>query len=379
MKRIALLIALVLTAGIAVTQNSAVQNAYNYMKQGKYDKAKEYADKSVEHHKTSTDAKAWYYRGNVYLSIAASQDEEFQNLDPDPLAKALESFKKVLEYDEKERYVEEIPPRIKAVAQEYYNQAVTKYNEQDFKQAALNFERAFEVNKEIDFTDTTALFNAAVSATLGKDTEGAIKYYNMLREMDYPKAEVYSSLSEAYSSIGDTVSALDVLAQGREKFPKNFDLLILETNIYLAKNNMEKALENLEMAIEQDKTNPTIFFAVGTTYDQLGMFDNAEESYDKAIELKPDYFEAHYNLGALYVNKAAELQQQANDLPLDDVEGYDKLKAEADDLLKKSLPHLEKALEMEPDDTNTLISLKEIYTRLNMMEKLKEVDAKLGQ
>lgn len=379
MKRIAFVLSLLFTVSILSAQNSAVQNAFNYHKQGKLDKAKEYADKAVEHEKTMNDAKAWYYRGNIYLDIANSSKEEFKNLDPDPLAVALESYKNTEKFDDKDRYTEDLLPRIKAIGQGYYNKAVINYNDSDFEDAAVNFEKAYRVNEDVGMLDTTALFNAAVSASLAEDREKAVEYYSELIGLDYKKPEVYSSLSESYAILGDTVAATEALKKGRERFPENFDLLIIETNIFLAQNNTEGALKNLEQAIEQDKTNPTIFFAVGTTYDQLGMFEKAESAYLNAIELNPDYFEAHYNLGALYVNKAAEVQQQANDLPLDDVEGYEKLKAQADDLLKKSLPHLEKAIELNPDDTNTLISLKEIYTRLNMLEKLKAVDAKLKE
>ena len=42
--------------------------------------------------------------------------------------------------------------------------------------------------------------------------------------------------------------------------------------------------------------------------------------------------------------------------------------------LKNLLPYLEKALELMPDDVNTMVSLKEIYTRLGMTEKLKMID-----
>jgi hypothetical protein len=46
-------------------------------------------------------------------------------------------------------------------------------------------------------------------------------------------------------------------------------------------------------------------------------------------------------------------------------------------MLQNSLPYLEKSLELMPDDVNTMVSLKEIYTRLGMTDKLKNIDAKL--
>ncbi len=102
----------------------------------------------------------------------------------------------------------------------------------------------------------------------------------------------------------------------------------------------------------------------------MGDIPKATSAYENAILINPDYFEANYNLGALYVNQAADILDKANDLPLDAVKEYDTQKAMADEMLKKSLPYLEKALELTPDDVNTMVSLKEIYTRLGMTEKL---------
>jgi len=62
-------------------------------------------------------------------------------------------------------------------------------------------------------------------------------------------------------------------------------------------------------------------------------------------------------------------------LPLDAVDEYDAAKARVDDMLKTSLPFLEKAYEKMPDDMNKIVSLKEKYMRLGMMEKLNEMNA----
>jgi tetratricopeptide (TPR) repeat protein len=109
----------------------------------------------------------------------------------------------------------------------------------------------------------------------------------------------------------------------------------------------------------------------------MGNVEQAVDAYQKAIALNPEYFEANYNLGALYVNQAADILDKANDLPLDAVAEYDKQKALADEMLNKAVPYLEKSLELNPEDVNTMVSLKEIYTRLGMTEKLKSVDDKL--
>jgi len=379
MRRIALTILMVAVGLMAFAQNSKVVSAFNYHRYGKLDQAKEAIDEAVQHEKTIADAKAWFYRGNIYLDIANSTDENFRKLDPDPLQKAYDSYQKAYTLDEKGEYKADIERYIPAVAESYYNYGVVQYNLGNFKQAALDFEKAFVVGESVGKVDTTAIYNAAVASTLAEENQMAKDYYTRTLELDYNKPDIYSSLAEIYKVEGDTAMALKTVQEGRALFPEDFNLLIAETNIYLATDQKEKAMLNLEKALEIDKTNHTIFFAVGTIYDQLGDFEKAEKAYMNAIALNPDYFEANYNIGALYVNQAADIQTRINDLPLDAIKEYDEGKAKADELLNNSIPYLEKALELQPGDVNAMVSLKEIYTRLGMTEKLENINKLLEE
>jgi len=368
---------ILMIAVIALGQTNKRTSAYNYHRYGKLDLAKEAIDECVQDEKTIMDAKSWFYRGNIYYDIAMSTDTNFKKLDPDPLKVAYESYMKAKELDTKGEFTEDINKFTLAVAEGYYNLGVISYNEQDFKGSALNFEKAFNINQSFGRVDTTALYNAAVAANIGQEYQLAKQYYQQVIVLGYQKPDIYSSLAEIYKFEGDTAMAVKTVEKGREMFPNDFNLLVSEINIYLATNEKEKAKEDLLIALEMDKTNPSIFFAVGTIYDQLGELDKAVDAYLKAIELNPGYFEANYNLGALYVNQAADILDKANDLPLDAVAEYDREKARADEMLGKSLPYLEKSHELMPDDVNTMVSLKEIYTRLGMTDKLKDIDEKL--
>jgi tetratricopeptide (TPR) repeat protein len=55
------------------------------------------------------------------------------------------------------------------------------------------------------------------------------------------------------------------------------------------------------------------------------------------------------------------------------------MKAKGDKYLEDSLPYLEKALELNPTDYNTLFSLKQIYSRTGQVEKYNEVNDKLKE
>jgi tetratricopeptide (TPR) repeat protein len=379
MKRIILTLTATLLLVAGFSQPNKRVEAYNHHRYGNLDKAKAAIDEAAQHEKTIADAKTWFYRGNIYYDIGISTNEEYRKLDPDPLGVAWASYKKALELDEKGEFKEDIIKFTMAVAEAYYNQGVTYYNAQDFKSAAQSFGQAATVNQSVGRIDTTAVYNAAIAAGMANEDALAKEYLQKTISLGFQRPDVYVSLAEIYKREGDTTMALQTIQYGRKMYPVDFGLLIAETNIYLATDEKEKAMADLELAKQMDSTNPTIFFAVGTIYDQMGDLAKAESAYLQAIAINPDYFEANYNIGALYVNQAADILAKANDLPLNMVKEYETEKAKADGMLSKSLPYLEKALALNPEDLNTMVSLKEIYTRLGMMDKLGVIDEKLNK
>ncbi len=381
MKKLTLLLSTILIVTATFGQKRSVQDAFNNLRKGNLDKAMENIEPTISDPSTMNEPKTWFYRGNIYLQIHMSDKPEFKALDNDALNKAYESYKKATELDTRKEYYAEILQNMLIISEQLYNVGVVNFTSDppDYHASFLAFENSSKVNESFGAIDTTAIFNAARAAELDKDFSNAILYYNKARELNYPQPLIYSSLASIYMEKGDTATAITYLTEGRQKHPEDFNMLIAETNYFLTSRQNDKAMANLEEAIVTDPENPTIHYAVGVTYAVMGNVNDAEKSYLKAVELKPDYFEANYNLGALYVNQAAMIIDSANKLPLSQVKEYDALKLQADEILRKSLPFLETASTLDSTDKNTMLSLKEIYTRLQMYEKLKEINAKLEQ
>jgi tetratricopeptide (TPR) repeat protein len=253
-----------------------------------------------------------------------------------------------------------------------------------------NFGKSAEVLELAGIADTTSVLNAAACASLANDQEASKGFYLKLLKANYKSPTVYISLSDIYRLEKDSASALKYVRMGQKEYPADMRLFLAETNIYLTFNNTNKALKNLKVALAEDSTNYSVAFAMGTIYDNLSndtaqkpefrkeSFDNAAAAYKNSIRLNPEYFEGSYNLGALYVNKAASLNESAAKLPLDATAEYDKMMKEANNYLEMALPYLEKAIEMQPNDANTLYTLKQIYTRTNKPDKVKAVQEKLN-
>ena len=58
-------------------------------------------------------------------------------------------------------------------------------------------------------------------------------------------------------------------------------------------------------------------------------------------------------------------------------EEFEKTKKVAEGYWEQALPFMERALELEPDDTNVLESLKGLYYRFDRMDKYNEIKAKI--
>lgn len=378
MKRIIFVFLLAIISASVFGQTAKRTTAFNYLRNGKLDKALENIEPTIMHEKTMNESKTWFYRGNIYLQIGLSDNADYKKLSDNPFGVAFESFQKALTLDGANEFKLDILQNMNVIAEGLYISGVEKFNAQEYRSSAAMFERAAMVKEEVGVFDTASYFNAGLCAEFAEDFKWAKSFYDKLYLAGHRKPGFMSSMANISARLGDTTAAFGYAAEGRQLYPEDFQLLITETNLLLAKGITDKALQNLELALTLDQTNPSIFFAVGANYDKLGNFEKAESAYLKAIELSPELFDAIYNIGALYVNKAAMIIEEANKLPLEKEKEYNEAKTLADDFLGRALPFLEKAHIIDPKDRNTMISLKEIYTRKSNLEKVKEMNAKLG-
>lgn len=384
MKKVTLILILLLSIGLANAQKSKVVSAYNYIKPqyNELDKAKEAIDAATVHESTANWDKTYYYRGQVYHTIFQSTDEKFRALHDNPLREAVDAYVKALELDEKGRYEKDIINRLNTAAVQFLNKGIGDFNAQEYEKALEAFGNAAYVNglPQINKIDTMAIFNAAIAADRAEKYDEAVKYYTKATELKYEGPKVFVFLSNAYKAKGDTAGSVTALQNGIEMWPEDNNMLMVELiNYYLTAEKSDEALAYLERAIEKDPSNYTYDFAIGTLYEKKEDYDNAITHYQKSIDLNAEFFDSQYNMGAVYYNRAVAHYAKANDIPPSDQAGYEAEIEKAKEQLKLALPFLEKAYELKDDDISTLQSLKEIYVRLQMYDKSKEMKARLDE
>lgn len=382
MKKSLILTALVLFSGLFVhAQNNKVVSAWNYLTQFDRDsdndaliKAREAIDAALTHEKTMGNSKTWHYKGLIELKLGSS--EAHKDVAGDAVSLASEAFSKSLELDNKNRYRDDNIQNLGALTTILGNDGIAHYDNKDFKSAYGSFSKILSINdiiteysKKKPAIDTSSLRNAALCAQKAELPDEALSIYQKLYDANIKDVGILSSLGALYKKSGDDAKAKSIREEARELFPENQGILIDEINELLADDKQEQAIGLLQEAITNEPEKAEYHFVMGTAKDKMKDYEGAQSAYEKAIELKPEYFDAYFNLGAIFYNKAADITKKMQDLSLDANDEYDRLNKESGDLFKKSLPFLEKAHSINKTDINTLNALKEIYAKTGDFDK----------
>lgn len=375
MNKILLLICLSLMINLGgFAQNNKRTSAYMYNNNKEYAKAKEAIDEAVVHEKTINDPKTWLYCGEIYYNIAVSDDPAVQALSPDPAQVSFDALVKAKSLDAKGTYKNELTLYFMYLTNYFYTRGSNAFQDGDYNKAIKDFENAYMIAESDGRFDTIAAFNIGMAGVLSDQPEIASKYLQKCVDVNFQNPAVYTYYNRSVKQEGDTARAFEIIAMGRERFPQELSLLLEEAQMYLETGQNDKLQESLKSAIVQDPENANLYFLLGKTYDDQGDIVNAEKYYKQAGEINPEFFEAFYNIGALYVNKAATYQMDANDLPLEKVKEYNALIDSANAQLEIAVPYLEAALEIKPDDIYTITALKDAYVRLKMNDKLEKLN-----
>ncbi len=305
--------------------------------------------------------------------------EETQVIHEEPLKMAFQAIKKAIELDADKKLEGDILESLERLKRQSETKGILAFTNKDYTTAYKYFDLCATAGQEKVFggvVDTVIFYNAGLAASNAKMYDEAIKYFNLAEEYNYGGENLYYYLKNIYIEKGDSANAEKTLQRGFTKLASNlmtFELI----NFYLTQNKSENALEYLKVALESDPTNKTLHFALGTTYDQLKETDKALESYKKAIEIDDQYYDAYYNLGVMYYNKAVELYKKANETT--DNSEYTRLRKEADEILQNAVAPMERASEIEGSKVEVWETLKTIYYRLQLQDKMDEAEAKIQE
>ena len=386
MKKVMILLAVLLTANVMMAQKKDRTDAYMYNKNGQYAKAMASIEKCVNHEqfagmKPNDQAQAWLYRAAIYQNIIQSGDEALMAQAPNALEIVYESLMNCMKNPE---YLndnkQEIYQRVGNVMNTYYTKGADDYNTGKFAEAAPMFKKAYDIAKSLGSSDANDMLNfAATSALRAEDYATALGYFNELKNNGVDGVDVYKHLAACYNGMGDSENAMAMINAGLEKDPSDASLIVEKVNAYMKEGKTVEAVEDINKLLALDPQNAQLLFVLGTIYgdeNNKEVYDTekAKKYYEDAIEINPDYYDAIYNLGALYITMSNKLKTEANELPLNKVKEYNDLVKQAEDLVRTGLPYVKKAYETQPTPEVKNV-LKTMYVQLKMNEEAKALDA----
>jgi tetratricopeptide (TPR) repeat protein len=334
-----------------------------------------------------------------FVGDALENWEETMPLDPDALDKAFEAYNKADSLDVKGKFKSKNTVKVNSYTLRglYTSKAVELSGKQQFAKSVEYFDKALilaewpKSDSDTTFKVGLVTYYAGFMAYNGKDYKTAEKYYTKCIEKGWEGGTPYNGLAAVYKETKESTKEYEILQKGFDKFPGSKDLMYGFINYYLGSGQSDKALEKLEQAIKDDPSNPSLFFAKATLFDNMSQDTtgkyNAEqkkdflgkgiEGYKKAIDVKADYFDANYNLGALYYNAGVYKLKEADLLTVKEKEKFEIKVNEAKEEMNKALPFLEKAHEIDGTHRLTVQTLITIYHRLQKYDKKKEMQEKL--
>ncbi len=146
--------------------------------------------------------------------------------------------------------------------------------------------------------------------------------------------------------------------------PRNADAIhLLGVSVYQSEQ-YDIAVSLITQAIQIDSTKPLFFTNLGNVFQKQGELEKSTQAYQKAIQIQPDYVDAHYNLGNVFqkqgeLEKSTQAYQKAIQIQPDYADAYFNLgnSLREQGKLEESTHALRKAIQIQPDHADAHFNL----------------------
>lgn len=351
-------------------------------------KAKESIDMAMQNPETKEEAKTLIYYSQIYFELFKyyqnNPDASLSYANYSYLSNAVDAFQKLKEKHPKVATTPDVQNHGIMLLNTTIQESVKLFNDKKYSDASKFFLYQYQLRKKIlNVTDTSGLFNAFVCAYKANQKDSIESLGKQLIQNNFANVKVYQLLYNFYQNKKDSANALNILKEGREKYPTDVTLLNLETDYFIHSKKYSQAIANLKKIIQQDTTNALLLLTLGNIYDNMAnqemanknysdstkyLFENAIENYLKSYRYKnkldnENLYTLTYNIGAYYTNyglfyynkKMKEFK--ITDLSQKQKEVEDKRK----EYTQMGLPYLKEAESIKPNDNAVITALYRVY------------------
>ena len=141
-------------------------------------------------------------------------------------------------------------------------------------------------------------------------------------------------------------------------------------------NNLQNAQNYYQKVLELNPNHSQTLNNLGVMFQGLGEYQKAKEYYEQAIKINPNYADAHYNIGIIFqelgeLEKAKNCYEKAIEINPDYQAAYNNLGVifmESKEF-QKAIDCYEKAIELNPNHVNAHNNLGNIFKELGDLQK----------
>ncbi len=412
---------LLLFTGTIEAQKEKIKEAEREMSSNNFQSAISIL-KSIEYqvYNSKDEERAQYYfiQGSSYLGLADKKTDEGKNL-----VLATKSYRETIKIESesgKRRYTGQIQSSFKNIKERLIKIADENSKKNKHIDSANELYEAYLT----DTKDTIVLYNAAVTFINGKDYTTALKHYETLKTINFSgigtnyfatnrmtkteenfstehdqnlsiqagthekprngkrsskRGEIYKNIALIYFQNGHIEKAKKAISDARIKNPEDISLALAEANLFLENKDYESYKKTIEPILKGNQNDVDLVFNLGVLSAKAKNTADAENFYLKTITLNPKYINAYINLSFLKLDEVETINEEMNKLGTSpgEMKKYDNLKAKRDTIYKKTIPYLQKAIEINPEDEGVSKNLLSVYNALEMTAEYKELKAKL--
>lgn len=376
------------------------------------------AESLIPNASVAEKAQFFFVKGNALLDLANKKIESGKNLSL--AAKAYQDLIATEKASGKDKYSSQAATSIIDIKYKLINSAIADSKIDKYSDGAKKLYDAYLLDKK----DTINLYYAASTYVNAKEYDEALKLYYELKTLNYsgkgtsyfatnkltnkedeyltaqerdrfvkigthekPRAEaVPSKRGEIYKNIalilvqnGKTEEAKKAISDARKANPEDTSLTLTEANLYLETKDFETYKKLIAEVLEKNPNDADLIFNLGVLSANAKNPVDAEKYYKRVIEINPKYTNAYINLAALKLENEKVLIDEMNKLGTTpkDMKRYDELKTKRENLFRSTIPFLQKAVELDPKNTDVAKTLLNVYSALEMTTEYKALKAKM--
>jgi serine/threonine protein kinase/Tfp pilus assembly protein PilF len=210
-------------------------------------------------------------------------------------------------------------PTTNSEAYDYYLRGKEYYfrssSEQDYRIAGQMFDRAVELDPR--FALAYAMLSMVHSNMYWFFYDRTEQRVLKSEEAAEKALSIDPELAEGHDAMGwyyyhgrlDYDDALKEFQEALKRQPNNPDILLGIAAVERRQGKMEDALVNFKKAVEMDPRSTILNYEVGNTLSVLRRYDDALESYDRALFLSPDWAVLYSGEAFVYLRKSGNTSQ----------------------------------------------------------------------